>query len=382
MDITTLDIIVQGQSERNILSSSMREYLGRCATMTKILNENPALRSMALELDENDEPIRHAGEAKKVFKIKFPMAITTARYLFAQISIDTSLPRKKRGQIIEAELEEEGDELRTNATIDPANPSAHRATVTGQTYQNYKSALKWWHAYDCPRMQKIGFIWPEGMDSALATAIATYKRDIGVKKRGVMQQKEGKSPYNLEGYITINQYLCHIEPTGQRGTWGEGIFASIFTVLSVNTIGRSDNIDDCLLSNIGWENDALSLRFGATKSDQSGSTTSEIKRLFANPFQPDVCVILKLAVYIFCTRRTEAVEAMRLFEGTEQNKRYYNILITALKNIPDHINLGCNRNDIGTHSNRKFAESTSASKIDGPSRTQVFFALLWHYIAL
>jgi len=289
MDITTLDGIVQGQSERNILSSSMREYLGRCATMTKILNDNPALRSMALELDENGEPTRHAAEAKKVFKIKFPMAVTTARYLFAQISIDTSLPRKKRGRI-EAPIEEEGGELGTNVAIDPANPSAHRVTVTGQTYQNYKSALKWWHSYDCPRMQKVGFIWPEGMDSALATAIATYKRDIGVKKRrGVMPQKEGKSPYNLEGYITINQYLCHIEPISPRGTWGEGIFASLFTVLSVNTIGRSDNIDDCLLSNIGWENDALTLRFGATISDQSSSTTSEIKRLFANLFKLDVC---------------------------------------------------------------------------------------------
>jgi hypothetical protein len=43
----------------------------------------------------------------------------------------------------------------------------------------------------------------------------------------------------------------------------------------------------------------------------------------------------------------------------------------AVKSIPDYINIGCFRDDIGTHSNRKFAESTSVSKIDGPSRTQV-----------
>lgn len=43
----------------------------------------------------------------------------------------------------------------------------------------------------------------------------------------------------------------------------------------------------------------------------------------------------------------------------------------ALKEIPDHIDMGCQRADIGTHSSRKFAESTSASKIDGPSKEMV-----------
>ena len=43
----------------------------------------------------------------------------------------------------------------------------------------------------------------------------------------------------------------------------------------------------------------------------------------------------------------------------------------ALSDIPADVDLGCARRDIGTHSNRKFAESTSVSKIDGPSWTQV-----------
>ena len=60
-----------------------------------------------------------------------------------------------------------------------------------------------------------------------------------------------------------------------------------------------------------------------------------------------------------------------LFDGVDQNKRYYNILKHAITEIPAHEDLGCERTDIGTHSNRKFAESTAVSKIDGPSRTQV-----------
>jgi hypothetical protein len=63
--------------------------------------------------------------------------------------------------------------------------------------------------------------------------------------------------------------------------------------------------------------------------------------------------------------------ARHLFDGSDQNKRYYNILMHAMASIPADIDLGCARADIGTHSNRKFAETTSASKIDGPSRTQV-----------
>ena len=85
---------------------------------------------------------------------------------------------------------------------------------------------------------------------------------------------------------------------------------------------------------------------GQAESDQAGSTTSDIKRIFANPFKPDICPILKLAVYVLCTRRTEASESMRLFEGSEQNKIYYNIFVKTLKDIPDHVDLGCNRDDI------------------------------------
>jgi hypothetical protein len=46
-------------------------------------------------------------------------------------------------------------------------------------------------------------------------------------------------------------------------------------------------------------------------------------------------------------------------------------MMHALKDIPEHIDMGCRRSDIGTHSSRKFAEFTSASKIDGPSKDMV-----------
>ena len=146
-------------------------------------------------------------------------------------------------------------------------------------------------------------------------------------------------------------------------------FSQLFTKSSLNTIGRSDNIDDLLLSNIDWENDALTIVFGNTKSDIEGETTSEKKRLYANHFMLSICVILSLAIYTWCKYR--APTDIHLFDGGDQNKRCHKNMLRALKEIPSHVDIGCKREHVGTHSNRKFAESTSASKVDGPSRTQV-----------
>ena len=145
-----------------------------------------------------------------------------------------------------------------------------------------------------------------------------------------------------------------------------------FTKLSVNTIGRSDNIDDILIQNINWVNDAMTIAFGTTKADQTGTRTSNTKRLYANPFTPEDCVILDLAVYIWCKHCTFTEDATFLFDGNDQEKSYYRMLVHAVENnIDPTLGLGWAREDIGTHSNRKLAESTLASKIDGPSRTQV-----------
>ena len=154
--------------------------------------------------------------------------------------------------------------------------------------------------YDRPDMDKIGSPWPGGMDEALKKSISSYKRDIASKKRaGIMRQKEGKEAYNLNGYIEINKAFARMRPTGKQRTWDEGVFASLFTVLSVSTIGRSDNVDDCLLSNFGWRNDALTVVFGTTKSDQTGETTSDIGTTNKK------CTILPtLSCYRICTMST------------------------------------------------------------------------------
>ena len=94
---------------------------------------------------------------------------------------------------------------------------------------------------------------------------------------------------------------------------------------------------------------------GNTKADQEGDTTAERKRLYANPYMPNVCAILAIAVYTWCKCRVQ--DQVHLFDGADQKKRYYNCLVKATESIPADIDMGCSRLDIGTHSNRKFAES-------------------------
>ena len=92
-----------------------------------------------------------------------------------------------------------------------------KVTVTAQTYQNYNSALKWWHEFTCVAWDKVGVEWPVSVDRAINNSIASYKRDVGVKKRrGIMVQQEGKMPYNLFGYITICKYFAKMSPVGTR----------------------------------------------------------------------------------------------------------------------------------------------------------------------
>ena len=389
INLALLSHVAHGQTQRTVRGGTKSQYAGKVKIMTKILNSDEQLRVKALETVQTvNGPVakKHTGTAKNIYKLKLPITTEVAQLLFAAISIDDSLPKKRKrtyeendvGEILEAcdNQYDEADDL-LSEEVDPRNPAKNKHTVTGQTYQNYKSALKFWHQHDDPDMDKVGYPWPPDVDFVLHQSIASYKRDVGIKKRmGFMPQKEGKSKYSLHGFKVICDYFASILPVagiGNRGhtvTWNAGLFAGLFTKLSVSTIGRSDNIDDLLLNYIDWENDAMTVVFVTTKSDQAGERTSEKKRIYANRFNPSICTILSLAVYTWCKRRTSD-NNKKLFDGDEQNKRYYQILMNAMKEIPASIDLGCNRDDIGTHSNRKFAESTTVSRVDGPNRTQV-----------
>ena len=79
-----------------------------------------------------------------------------------------------------------------------------------------------------------------------------------------MSVKQGMAAFDINGYNAICKYFNRMTPSGKHRGWNQGL-------LAVSTIGRSDNVDDVLLSNIGWDNDALTIRFSTTKPDQTGN---------------------------------------------------------------------------------------------------------------
>jgi hypothetical protein len=95
MDLERLEAIAQGQAERNILPKSGNGYLSKCKVMTEILNSFATIREEALVFVDG-VPVKHTGEASKIFKLKLPMTVNVSKLLFAAISVDETLPKKKR----------------------------------------------------------------------------------------------------------------------------------------------------------------------------------------------------------------------------------------------------------------------------------------------
>lgn len=96
-DAAQLDAIVSGQRQRTCMDVSRKGYLSKMKVMTAILNEmDDAIREEAFELNEDKTAKMHTGEAAKIYMLTLPISLNTAMRLFAVISVDETLPRKKK----------------------------------------------------------------------------------------------------------------------------------------------------------------------------------------------------------------------------------------------------------------------------------------------
>ena len=120
-------------------------------------------------------------------------------------------------------------------------------------------------------MAEVGHAWPTDVNDAIKTAIASYKRVVGEKKRkAIMRIGDGKLPYNLFGYRAIcANFMRFLQQGANLGT---KVFLHLYLQNYPLTlfIGRSDNIDDILIQNKNWVNDAMTIAFGTTKADLTG----------------------------------------------------------------------------------------------------------------
>ena len=97
-----LEAIAVGQNQRTVLEDTNKLYISKCRVMTRILNElegvdasGDDVRAIALELDVDGNAMEHTGVTVGVYRMNFPILSSTAKLLFAALSVDTSLPKQK-----------------------------------------------------------------------------------------------------------------------------------------------------------------------------------------------------------------------------------------------------------------------------------------------
>jgi len=275
-----------------------------------------------------------------------PMEDEVMKSLFGWLSKNTDLPRKKRN---DEDQDEDEDEVHG---IDGEEADAfanNRATISHSCMQGYKSALVWHYAEKGQTLDPLLNSWCDNF-------INGYKKTVADKKsRGVMAITEGKAPLSFSGYSHICRFLATLTPTPMFN-WQLIMFSWLFMVLCWNLIGRSNTVGSIMLQHMDMGGDCVKIKVPKHKGDQTGEGMGNDKHVYANPYNPVICPMLSLAVFIFCKYRGADVVRQQLFDGNDSENRFGKALMKVLKNIRDlypNIDLGAVIEDLGTHSNRK-----------------------------
>ena len=307
--------------EERVKQKSRRGYKGKLNSMKGYFLETPT-RMQYLEGGNND--------------IIVPLPRNIIEDLFGWLSRNTDLPRMRGGNnnnngndiesdaeipdllIDEEEVDEEeggygndvgigGDEV----TDDVFNDT--KITVSASCMSGYKSALLWYYG------QKKIYMDPE-VDKWLNDFVQGYKKTIANKKvKGIMDINEGKSPFSFNGYKFLAHVFMTLTPQGNKYPFKESIFCWLFFLLLWNLIGRTSNVKNINLKHIDWGVDCLKIIYAQSKGDQTGEALGNEKHVYANPENPNICVILALGVYIFCRKRGTAPAEQELHNNNNNN---------------------------------------------------------------
>jgi hypothetical protein len=140
-----------------------------------------------------------------------------------------------------------------------------------------------------------------------------YKRIVAKKKEdGLMKNFEGKVPI---GTLLYNQLAKRaLFASDSRSSFSS--FVHSFMILCWNLMARSCSIADLRTHHFHWENDSLVIDMSKQKADQSGEKVTP-KHVYANPWQPEICPILALALHFFAIAfRRQADDKTKIFLGT------------------------------------------------------------------
>ena len=115
------------------------------------------------------------------------------------------------------------------------------------------------------------------------------KKETYLKSTGELSDDCGREVMTFELYRALAWYFL------QKGN----MFAHLFLILCWNMMVRNCNCDDVVFSNCCWTGDAFGISVKRAKTNQDGSKgwQSDVKHIYANPFMPEICPILAMAMY-------------------------------------------------------------------------------------
>ena len=283
--------------------STQDQYKSKMFTATRIMKDNIGLFPTDPFIRDIDGNLQYYINTY-IYIIKLPLALDNARAFFGIICNhpDLLLRVRDRNYAVQWINNNESDNTNNNNNNNADNNNyinavENRATISASCAGGFRSALKFWHTYKLPDKESIE--WDENTILQIGKILQGHKREIGRKKRlGIMNIKEGKDAFTLEGYAEICKALYKLRPDGHKYTFAESLFANLYIRLQWHTIGRSDNVEDLMSSHISWDVDAATVTFATTKADPEGERTNEKKHLYCNPFKPELCMILAFAIYV------------------------------------------------------------------------------------
>ena len=190
----------------------------------------------------------------------------------------------------------------------------------------------------------------------LWTRLSRYKK--GMRRKGAQQKgelglslAEGKKPLPFAAYKLLARILFESDKP-------EHVAAHTFLILEWNLIARAEFVVDVKIDAIYFQNDAIMIDMGKTKTDQDGTKNIDHPwHLYANNHCPYICPVLAIARLLINNPIILAGQC-DLFEGSGQYDRLNKILGEVVSH-DDHIEsfaaLGIPSTDFGTHSIRKGA---------------------------
>lgn len=224
---------------------------------------------------------------------------------------------------------------------------------------------------------------PEAFKAELSNLYRGLYRQIAVQNINAANENEEGFVVHREGRLNMSTILYKqlAELFLGFGT-EEGVFAHCYLIISWNLACRCNNTARIKFSQISWNTyfDAYSIMFATTKTDQLGDAAKYPRHIYANPFQPAICPVLALAIYLTTSFGGIAQIPNNgfLFPGEAQDNRFANILRRTINDNWEIVaGMGYQVGDIGTHSIRKGAVSYLHAIPDGPSEGSISVRAGW-----